>query len=54
VILGSVLVAVVLAAGDPVANELARWQEFVRTNPATDDDWKGTKAAVAPALAQAE
>ena len=42
------------ATSDPIATELERWQQFVRTNPATDEEWKGLKAAVEPALAQAE
>lgn len=39
---------------DPVATEIARWQEFVRTNQSTDEDWKSTQEIVLPVLVRAE
>jgi hypothetical protein len=43
------------AAGeDPLAAEIARWQRFVDTNPATDEMWKQIKVDGAAVLARAE
>jgi hypothetical protein len=43
-----------LCADDPLATEIARWQEFVRTNPATDEDWKYIKETAEPLLVRAQ
>lgn len=43
-----------LFAADPLATEIAQWKEFVRTNPATDEDWKYIKDTVSPLLVRAE
>jgi hypothetical protein len=39
---------------DPVAAEIARWQRFADTNPATDELWKQIKTDGATVLARAE
>ena len=43
-----------LFAGDPLATEIARWKDFVRTNPATDEDWKSLKEIVEPVIVRAD
>jgi hypothetical protein len=42
------------ATPDPLVAEVRRWLAYVRDNPATDEQWKATRAAVEPALVQAE
>jgi len=55
------LTALVLAAdgraaekADPIAAEIARWTEFLRTNQSTDPIWTDVKEASGPVLARAE
>jgi hypothetical protein len=43
-----------LFAADPIATEIAQWKEFVRTNPATDEDWKYLKETYSPLLVRGE
>ncbi len=43
-----------LFAADPLATEIARWKDFVRTNPATDEDWKSLKEIIEPLIARAD
>ena len=51
----SVALAPAAPAGeDPLAAEIARWQRFVDTNPATDELWKQIKTDGAAVLARAE
>jgi hypothetical protein len=50
-----ILIAVTpLFAKDPLATEIATWKEFVRTNPATDEDWTSLKAIVEPVIIRAD
>lgn len=42
------------AAGDPLADEIARWSAFVREHPAGDDTWNDVKASAEPVLAKAQ
>ncbi len=41
-------------AKDPLAAEIARWSEFLRTNSRTDEDWIQVKQASEPLMARAE
>jgi hypothetical protein len=43
-----------LFAADPLATEIAQWKEFVRTNPATDEDWTSLKQIIEPVIGRAE
>ena len=55
----ALLVLVLAADGravdkDPLAAEIARWTEFLRTNQSTDPIWTDVKQAAGPVLARAE
>jgi hypothetical protein len=58
--LGLVSIATAVAAttpsspSDPLAAEVARWSEYVRTNSSTDPMWLQVKDGMARAIAQAE
>lgn len=43
-----------LFASDPLATEITKWKEFVRTNPATDEDWTSLKQIIEPVIGRAE
>ncbi|HEY7162474.1 MAG TPA: hypothetical protein VH815_14505 [Acidobacteriota bacterium] len=43
-----------LFASDPLSTEIAKWKEFVRTNPATDEDWTSLKQVLEPVIERAE
>jgi hypothetical protein len=38
---------------DPLAAEIARWKDFIRTNRATDEDWKSLRDITEPVIARA-
>ena len=43
----------VFAGSDPLADEIARWKEFIASNKATDEDWKSIQPTVQPIIAKA-
>ena len=41
-------------AKDPIAAEIARWSEFLKTNKSSDEMWKQVKEATEPVIARAD